>query len=158
MASASAVRVVARRHRSMGGQAPGPLSPVSSARKASHQRYSILCVRKPPKPPGFCKTTGGGASHLNGARRIRHESFGQPSIEQETADALESRGSALSPAGSCRVTQRNSARRLSNGESSISRTFWIQLCSLRPLAPPLTFHSHLLGKLTPGPPIAAMRL
>jgi hypothetical protein len=32
----------------------------------------------------FCKITGGGASHLNGARRIRDESPGQPSIEQET--------------------------------------------------------------------------
>src|SRR5271168_482156 len=79
---------------------------LSSARETSHQRNSILCMRKPPKPPEFRKTKSGGASHLNGARRIGHESSGQPSIEQETADALESRGSALSLAGSRRASKR----------------------------------------------------
>jgi hypothetical protein len=71
----------------------------------------------------------------------RDESFGQPSVEQETADALESRASALSASGSRRIAQRNFTRRLSNSEPSISRTFWIQLCSLGLLAPPHTFHS-----------------
>ena len=65
----------------------------------------------------------------------------------KTTDALESRGSALSPAGSCRVAQRNFTRRLSISEPPISETFWIQLCSLRLLTPPHTFHSHYQGKL-----------
>jgi hypothetical protein len=79
----------------MGGRAPGRLRPISSARQTSHQRVSILCVRKPPKPPEFRQTAGGGASHLNGACRIRDESFGQSSVEQEAADALEPRGGSL---------------------------------------------------------------
>ena len=145
MASAPSVRVDPWRHRPMGGGAPGPMRPISSARQTSHQRVSVLCMRKPPKSPGFRETAGGGASHLNGARRIRDEPFGQPSVEQETADALESRGSALSASGSRRIAQRNSTRRLSNSEPSISRTFWFQLCSLTLLAPPHTFHSHYFG-------------
>jgi hypothetical protein len=157
MASAPSVRVDAWRHRPMGGRAPGPMRPISSARQTSHQRVSVLGMRKPPKSPGFRETAGGGASHLNGACRIRDESFGQPSVEQETADALESRGSALSASGSRRIAQRNFTRRLSNSEPSISSTFWIQLCSLRLLAPPHTSHSHYLMTSTPARVTASHR-
>ena len=118
----------------MGGRAPGPLRSISSARKASHQRDSILRVRKPSKPPGLCKTTGSGASHLNGARGVRHESFGQSSIEQEAADALEPTGGALSAAGPRRAAKRHLDRCLPRRESALS--CFVRICASSALRGP----------------------
>src|SRR6267142_4899125 len=143
MASASPVRVAAWRHRPMGGRAPGALRPISSARQTGHQRVSVLCVRKPPKSAGFRETTGGGAPHLHRACRIRNESFGQSSIEQEAADALEPGGGPLSVASPRRAPKRHVDRRLPCGESALSRSVWLccAIGALRRSAPPLTFHS-----------------
>src|SRR6266404_2657175 len=129
MASASSICVAAQRHRPVSGGASGG--------QASHQRVLVLRVRKPPKPPGFRETAGCGTPHFHRIRRIRDESSGQSSIEQKAADALESSGSTLSSPSASRVTQPISTRRLSNGEPPISGTFWIQLCRLRIVAPPL---------------------
>jgi hypothetical protein len=41
----------------------------------------------------------------------------------------------------CASSRMRSTRRLSNRESSISGTFWIQLCCLRLVATAITFHS-----------------
>jgi hypothetical protein len=136
MAGASPIRAAARRHRSLGGRAPGALRPVSSARKASHQRVPLLCVRKPPEPTGFRETASGGIPHLDRACRIRDESFGQSPIEQKAANALESGRGPLSAASPRRDAKRNSTRRLSNRKPSIPATFWIPLCGLRLDAPP----------------------
>src|SRR6267154_5940541 len=138
MASASPVRLAARRP--MGGRAPGPLRPISSAGQTGHQRVSVLCVRKPPKSPRFRETAGGRAPHLHGARRICDESFGQSSIEQEAADALEPGGGPLSVASPRRATKWHVDRRLPCGESALSRSVWLccAIGALRRSAPPLT--------------------
>jgi hypothetical protein len=122
----------------MSGRAPGPLRPIGSARQTGHQRVSVLCVRKPPKSPGFRETAGGGAPHLHRACRIRNESFGQSSIEQEAADALEPGGGPVSVASPRRAAKRHVDRRLPCGESAFSWHVWI--CASGALMGP---HPHL---------------